>query len=183
MLHKKLQNSQKNLSLWVPPHNPKIGPQAQNQNSTLPWLFGLSTGFQNGMTWPGSTNDHGAAPLQGKELGAGQGLPGEDWAGTLPTQKLFEANLASPEFFFKSLHLFKSYSWFSLSQTHWRTDSQTYTHTNSMQNKSPFYIGAGRNFFYPVISTSDKTEWACFTHLLTRFCLDKWLIETDSFRG
>ena len=32
MLHKKLQNSQKNLSLWVPPHNPKIGPQAQNQN-------------------------------------------------------------------------------------------------------------------------------------------------------
>ena len=128
MLHKKLQNSQKNLSLWVPPHNPKIGPQAQNQKSTLPWLFGLSTGFQNGMSWPGSTNDHGAAPLQGKELGAGQGLPGEDWAGTLPTQKLFEANLASPEFFSNPSICSKVIHDFLF---HRHTDAQIHRHTHT----------------------------------------------------
>ena len=54
--------------------NPEIGPQ--NQKSALPQLFGLTTAFPNGMTQPGSTNDHLPAPLQGKGQGAGQGLLG-----------------------------------------------------------------------------------------------------------
>ena len=51
------------------------------------------------MTRPGSTNYHRAAPLQGKGLGAGKGLPGGDLAGVLPTQTIFETNLATPESF------------------------------------------------------------------------------------
>ena len=50
------------------------------------------------MTWPGSTKDHRAAPPQAKQ-GAGQVLPGGDWAGVLPTQKLLGTNLATPESF------------------------------------------------------------------------------------
>ena len=34
-------------------------------------MFGSTTAFQNGMTQPGSTNDHGPAPLQGKGQGEG----------------------------------------------------------------------------------------------------------------
>ena len=51
------------------------------------------------MTQSGSTNNHGPALLQGKGQGAGQGLPGGDWMGVLPTQKLLQTNLASPENF------------------------------------------------------------------------------------
>ena len=51
------------------------------------------------MTRPGSTNYHRAAPLQGKGLGAGKGLPGGDLAGVLPTQKLPGTNQATPEYF------------------------------------------------------------------------------------
>ena len=79
------------------PCNPEIGPRPQNKKSALPWLFGLSTAFQNGITRPGSTKNHGPARLQQKGQGAGQGLPGGDWTGVLPTQKLLQTNLASPE--------------------------------------------------------------------------------------
>ena len=62
-------------------------------------LFGSTRAFQNGMTWSGSTKNHGAAPPQAKGLGASQVLPDGDWAGELPTQKLLNANLATPESF------------------------------------------------------------------------------------
>ena len=51
------------------------------------------------MTQPGNNKDHGEAPPQSKGLGAGQVLPGGDWAGVLPTQKLLDTNLATPESF------------------------------------------------------------------------------------
>ena len=56
-------------------------------------MFGLSNPFQNGMTWPGSTND------QGKGLDAGQVLTGEDWALELTTKKLAATSLLSTENF------------------------------------------------------------------------------------
>ena len=62
-------------------------------------LFGSTRAFQNGMTWSGSTKNHGAAPPQAKGLGASQVLPDGDWAGEQPTQKLLNANLATPESF------------------------------------------------------------------------------------
>ena len=62
-------------------------------------LFGSTRAFQNGMTQPGSTKDHRAAPPQSKGLGSGQVLPGGDWAGILSTQKLLDTNLATPESF------------------------------------------------------------------------------------
>ena len=74
--YKGLPISQKIVPRQGPhPCNPEIRSQPQNQKSALPWLFGSTTGFQNGMTGPGSTNDHGPTPLQGKGQGAGQGLP------------------------------------------------------------------------------------------------------------
>ena len=60
-------------------------------------LFGSIRAFQNRLTWPGSTKDHRAAPPQAKGLGASQVLPGGDWARVLPTQKLLDTNLATPE--------------------------------------------------------------------------------------
>ena len=62
-------------------------------------LFGLTRAFQNGMTLPGSTKDHRTAPPQTKGLGDGQVLPGGDWNGVLPTQKILDTNLATPESF------------------------------------------------------------------------------------
>ena len=62
-------------------------------------LFGSTRAFQNGMTWPISTKDHGAAPPQAKGLCTGQVLPGGDWTVVLPTQKLLDTNLATPESF------------------------------------------------------------------------------------
>ena len=62
-------------------------------------LFGSTRAFQNGMTWSGSTKNHWAAPPQAKGLGASQVLPDGDWAGEQPTQKLLNANLATPESF------------------------------------------------------------------------------------
>ena len=38
-------------------------------------LLGLTRAFQNGMTRPGSTKDHGAAPPPSKGLGVAQVLP------------------------------------------------------------------------------------------------------------
>ena len=73
--------------------------QKSTTKSTIPWLFGLSNAVQNGMIWLGSTKDHTAAWLQGKGLGEGQGLSGGDLARVLPTQKLLQSNLGTPENF------------------------------------------------------------------------------------
>ena len=130
LFYKELPNSQKSSPPGGPPHNLEIGPQAQNQKSALPRLFGSSTAFQNGMTWPSSTNNQEAGPLQGKGLGAGQGLTGGDWAGGLLTQKLLEANQASPENFVQ-IHLpIQKLLMISVGQTHGQMDGDT----NSIQN-------------------------------------------------
>ena len=52
-----------------------------------------------GMKWYGSTKDHRAAPHQAKGLGASQVLPGGNSAVVIPTQKLLDTNLATPESF------------------------------------------------------------------------------------
>ena len=51
------------------------------------------------MKWYGSTKDHRAAPHQAKGLGASQVLPGGNSAVVIPTQKLLDTNLATPESF------------------------------------------------------------------------------------
>ena len=79
--------------------HPQFWALAQNQKSDWTMLFESIRAFQNGMTWPGSTKDHGAAPPQAKGLGAGQVLSGGDWARVLPTQKLLDTNLATPASF------------------------------------------------------------------------------------
>ena len=86
------------LPLSSPTHNSASGPQIKNQ-STLSILFASSNPFQNGMTQYNSIKNHGAARFQAKGLGAGQSLPRRDWAGVLPTQKLLDTNLATPESF------------------------------------------------------------------------------------
>ena len=96
--YKELPFSQKNCPpQGTHPCNPEIRPRPQNQKSALPQLFGSTTAFQNAMTQPGSTNNQGPAPLQGK----GQAYLGTwgNWAGVLPTQKLLQTHLASPENF------------------------------------------------------------------------------------
>ena len=124
--------------------NPEIGPQ--NQKSALPQLFGLTTAFPNGMTQPGSTNDHLPAPLQGKGQGAGQGLlgGGTGQEGVLPTQKLLQTNLAMPSKFhsnpFTCLKVIHDF------QCHRRIDR----HSNSIQKNHPSTVyGCVQKFFLP----------------------------------
>ena len=52
---------------------------SQNSLNSPTFLFALSNAFQNGMTWPSITNDHGWDRLQRKWLDAAQVLPGGDW--------------------------------------------------------------------------------------------------------
>ena len=92
-------------------------------------LFGLTRAFQNGMTLPGSTKDHRTAPPQTKGLGDGQVLPGGDWNGVLPTQKILDTNLATPESFTligppiqKLVHIIQS----TKTPNHKHTQSQTH---------------------------------------------------------
>ena len=75
-------------------------------------------------------------------------LPRGDWAGVLPTQKLLQTNLASPENFVQiRLPVQKLFMISCI------TDAQTDRHTNSIQNKSPLYpLWVWAEFF----STSDK---------------------------
>ena len=117
----------------IPPRGPL--PRPWNQKSTLPRLFGLTTAFQNGMTQPGSTNNQGPAPLQGKGKGAGQGLPGNlgELGGSTTHPKVTADPPSKPWKFcsnpftcLKDIHNFLY---------HGCTDG----HTNSIQNESPFY--------------------------------------------
>ena len=62
------------------------------ENFFIPHFVYLS---QNGMTQPGSTNDHRGYRLQGKGLDASQVLPGGDWALVLPTHYLATTSLLS----------------------------------------------------------------------------------------
>ena len=77
----------------------KTHPTTTSNSATSPLLFCSTKALQNGLIWPSNTKDHGAAPPQAKELGAGQVLPGGDWTRVLPTQKLIHTNLATPESF------------------------------------------------------------------------------------
>ena len=61
--------------------------------------FALSNAFQNGMTQPSSTHNHGGDRLQGKWLAAGQVVTVGDWAMVLPTTKLSATSLLGPENF------------------------------------------------------------------------------------
>ena len=102
---------------WGPyPENPVIRPWPQNQQSTLPWLFGLKTAFQNGMTQPCSTNDHGPA------------LPRGDCGGVLPTQPSKPWKLHSNPFDCSKLFMISNFM-----------DRWMDGHTNSIQNVSPLY--------------------------------------------
>ena len=47
----------------------------------------------------GSTKNHGGDRFQGKSLDAVKGLCHRDWAGVLPSQKLLNSNLVTPENF------------------------------------------------------------------------------------
>ena len=99
--------------------------------------------------------------------------PSHPWEVVLPTQAVLNSNLVTPENFIQFCLPFKSYSWFSLTQTdrptdgqtNRRTDQQMDGHTNSIQNESTHYPIRVRAeiFLYPIFSTSLKTEWACFT--------------------
>ena len=148
--YKELPFSQKNCPpQGTHPCNPEIRPRPQNQKSALPQLFGSTTAFQNAMTQPGSTNNQGPAPLQGKGQCAGQGLPGGgDWAGVLPTQKLLQTNLASPENFVQIRSpVQKLFMIFGITDTqmYGRTDTQT-----PYKTKHPFTLyGCGHKFFLP----------------------------------
>ena len=65
--------------------------QAQLKKSALTLLFGLSNAFQNGMTQPCSTHDHGGDRLQGKMTGC---RPSPiRWTLELPTHKLATTSL------------------------------------------------------------------------------------------
>ena len=74
-----------------------------SQKSPLNILLASLNTFQNGMTQPISTNNHGGDRLQGKGLDAGQVLLGGDWALVLPTHKLTMASLVRPSSKFVSL--------------------------------------------------------------------------------
>ena len=100
MCYKKLLNSYKNCPHWGPHTcNLEIGPLATKAKICSATVVWLNVSFPKCYDTTGSTSDHGTAPLQGKGQGAGQGLPGWDWEGILPTQKLLQTNLASPENF------------------------------------------------------------------------------------
>ena len=72
---------------------------AQIQKFMCTFLFASPNPFQNGLTRPSSIKNHKVITFQAKDLYAVQGLPHRDQAGVLPTQKLPDTNLATPESF------------------------------------------------------------------------------------
>ena len=83
---------------WGPyPENPVIRPWPQNQKSTLPWLFGLKTAFQN--VW-----HNPVAPTTTDLL-----YPG----GTV--EEYYPPNLASLESYIQIRSTVQNYSWFPIS--------------------------------------------------------------------
>ena len=154
--------------------NPEIGPQ--NQKSALPQLFGLTTAFPNGMTQPCSTNEHGSASLQGIVQGTSQGLPREDWAVVLPTQKILQTNLTSQENFIQ-IHSPVQKLFMISCITDWRTHK---LHTKQI---TPLpYMGAGGNLFLPCFlylsqnGVSEQSE-------LTPICSDKLITYWSEVHG
>ena len=136
----------------LPPLTPTtydLGPKSKICSQIL---FALLNAFQNDMTQPSSTKNHGGDIFQGKGLDAGQGLPHRDWAGVLPTQMFLNSNLITPENF---IQLHPSVQ--KLFMIFFNTDAQTDRHTNSIQNDSPHYPiqVPAEIFFHP-----HKMEWA-----------------------
>ena len=107
--------------------------QALNQKSALMILFALLNAFQNDMTWPGSTKNHGGDRFQRKGLDAGQGPPHRDWADVLPTLTFFNSHLVTPEKLFNSYHPFKViHGFLSHGWTDRQLDTQTPYKTNHL---------------------------------------------------
>ena len=147
-----------------PPRHPQLLILALNQKSSCTILFALSNAFQNDMTWSGNAKNNGGDRFQGKGLDAGQGLPGRDWEGVLPTQVVLISNLVTSENFIQFCPLIKKL-FMVFFNTDGQTNRQTDTQTHKLHTKliTPLpYIGMGGIFLYPIISISLKT-----------FCSDK----------
>ena len=136
------------------------GSRAKIKNTTHTCLFALSNTFQNCMSWSGITNGHGGDILQVKGLDAGPVLQGGDWAWILPPPPIATWHQQNKLWKFcqnwsifskvihdfpkhrwidtqmdrhtnKLVHLFKSYSWFSKTQTHRQIEPDTQTNHTS----------------------------------------------------
>ena len=117
MFYKELPNSQKNSPRGPHPRNPEIGPQARYQNPLCHSCL--------------------ARTAQGKGLGADRAYPG------LTRQEYYPPkSYCRPEISSKSIHLFKSYSLFTVGGMDRWTDTQT---PYKMNHPLP-YTGVGWNF-------------------------------------
>ena len=146
---------------WLTPHcgsRPKI--------KNLLSHFGSPRQMLSKVVWHDLVAPTTTEEIDSREKGlvAGPVLQGGDWALVLPTPKLATTSLLSPEIFSKSIHLFKSCSWFSKIQTHRQTDGRTDGRTDGQRDRQTHkfitpvpHKGTGKKKLCPVFSTYHKT--------------------------
>ena len=139
----------------------------KNKKSVMKFVFALSVGFQNGMSWPHCTKTHKLVRVLGNGPFPGQGPVGGAHGASSPTQQydfFAEQTLKISVYFMQRI---KSYSIFTVRQT----DRQTDRHTDTQTHRRTFCIPicTGEIFFYMEIYTFHNTTWVSLLRSLTHF--------------
>ena len=128
----------------------------KNKKSVTKFVFALSLGFQNGMSWPQCTKTHTLVWVLGNGPFPGQGPVGGAHGAGSPTQQydfFAEQTLKISVYFMQRI---KSYSIFTVRQT----DTQTHILHPYMHGRDFFLYG---NLY---LSQHYVSEWASLTHSL-----------------
>ena len=140
----------------------------KNKKSVRKFVFALSLGFQNGMSWPHCTKTHKLVWVLRNGPFPGQGPVGGAHGASSPTQQydfFAEQTLKISVYFMQRI---KSYSIFTIRQTHRQTDTQTDRHTDRQTHILHPYMHGQDFFLYGNLYLSQHyvSEWASLTHSL-----------------